>query len=69
MTRRQNEIYLFVLEFYREHGYSPTIGEICKGCYTTSYTYIRETLWRLEEMGLLKIEDGKHRAISIKEYR
>ena len=66
MTQRQQVIYNFVVAFYNENGYAPTLGEICKGCYTTSKGYIRETLWRLEKMGLIEVTDGKHRAIKIK---
>lgn len=66
MTERQQTIYNFLVSFYRENGYAPTLGEICKGCYTTSRGYIRETLWRLEKMGLIEVQDGKHRAIRIK---
>lgn len=65
MTKRQNDIYCFIVTFFQENGYAPTLDEICAGCYTTSKSYIRETLWRLEEMGLLKVTDQKHRAIKI----
>ena len=66
MTERQQTIYNFIRTFCEENGYAPTMSEICKGCYTTSRGYIRETLWRLERLGLIEIADGKHRAIKIK---
>ena len=66
MTARQKEIYQFILKFYGEKGYPPTLNEICAGCYTMARGYIRETLWKFEEWGLIKLEDGKRRAMQIK---
>lgn len=65
MTQRQNEIYSFIVNFFNENGYAPTLEEICAGCYTTSKSYIRETLWKLESMGMVQVADKKHRAIKI----
>lgn len=65
MTKRQKEIYSFILEFHEEHGYSPTLNEICKGCYTTAKPYIRETLWKLEEWGFIRWDDSRRRSIVI----
>ena len=65
MTQRQNDIYSFIVNFFNENGYAPTLEEICAGCNTTSKSYIRETLWKLEIMGLVQVTDQKHRAIKI----
>lgn len=65
MTQRQNDIYSFIVNFFNENGYAPTLEEICTGCHTNSKSYIRETLWKLESLGLLQVTDQKHRAIKI----
>lgn len=65
MTKRQKDIYSFIVNFFNEHGYAPTLDEICAGCYTSSKSYIRETLWKLESKGLVQVTDQKHRAIKI----
>ena len=65
MTERQQTIYEFILFYVEQYGYPPTITDICKGCYTTSREYIRQTLWTFERQGLIELTDGKHRAMKI----
>ena len=41
LTERQKEIYLFIVDYQREHGYSPSIRDIGKGVYLSHPAVVR----------------------------
>ena len=57
----------FVRNFLQEHGYSPTVREIAKGCGWTSTNTPAYHLRNLEADGFLKMEPGTARSIVLTE--
>ena len=53
----------YIYDYYAEHGFSPSIREICKGAHIkstgTAYDYVN----RLIEQGVFTKEEGKSRTI------
>lgn len=64
LTRREKEIYDYILSFKLVNGYAPTISEIAKNLYT-SRSFVHEVIERLEEYQLLKYHPRKPRTIVI----
>lgn len=55
-------VYNFIFEFTGEHGFSPTLREIAKGCYLGRSTVLR-CLDKLEFQGKISREPNKARSI------
>ena len=64
MVRHQTtkDVYLFLWNYYQEHGYSPTQQEIADACYLAR-TSVTRHLDKLTIWGWISREDGKARAI------
>lgn len=67
MTIREKDLLNFLQEFYNEHGYSPTIKEICFGINTKSVSHVQLMLQKLKNENYISFVDGTTRTITIKE--
>lgn len=65
ISRKQAEIYDFIVRFCKENGYPPSVREVSAAVNlkspSTSYFHMK----RLEELGYIKKTGGKTRAISL----
>lgn len=67
LTEQEYEIYLFLIKYFRENGYAPTVREIGEWIGLSSTATIKYYLDRLEKKK--KIERGSSaRAICLTEY-
>lgn len=60
-----DKVYHFIMDFIREHGYAPTVREICKGCDIRSTATPFQIMNRLAERGLINKTDNRNRAVSL----
>lgn len=64
MTKKQKQIYDFILKFIEKYGYSPTYSEIARKLKINSPSTIYEHILGLESLGFIKKEKHHHRSIS-----
>ncbi len=66
-TDKCDAVFEFIQKFITEHGYSPSVREICKACElkstATAFTYIN----KLAERGLINKTNTINRAVSLKQ--
>lgn len=65
ITRRQREVYDFLLNFVDSHGYSPSFEEICQGLGLSSLATVHKHLTNLEQKGLIKRDYNRSRSIDV----
>lgn len=67
MRRLNNDdkVFQFITDFINEHGYAPTVRDICKGCDIKSTATPYQIINRLVKRGLLKKTGNKNRAVSL----
>ena len=65
LSRRQQEIYNFILSFTNEHGYPPSVREIGAEVGLKSPSTVHFHMKGLEEAGVIVKAEGKTRAISL----
>ncbi|MBD3267519.1 transcriptional repressor LexA [bacterium] len=65
LTKRQQDILKFITQTNQEHGYPPTLREICKKFKIASTNGARYHLMRLHELGYLDVEPNKSRGMRI----
>jgi repressor LexA len=65
LTKRQQEIFDYVKQYVREHGYPPTVRDIGKAIGLTSSSTVHAHLANLEKLGLLRRDPTKPRAIEV----
>ena len=65
LTRKQKEIYEFILAFTSEHGYPPSVREIGAAVGLKSPSTVHFHMKGLEEAGGIVKAEGKTRAISL----
>ena len=65
LTRKQQQIYDFILEFTSAHGYPPSVREIGTAVGLKSPSTVHFHLKGLEEAGVIVKAEGKTRAISL----
>lgn len=65
LTRKQQEIYNFILSFTNEHGYPPSVREIGAAVGLKSPSTVHFHMKGLEEAGVIVKAEGKTRAISL----
>ena len=65
LTRKQQEIYDFILTFTNEHGYPPSVREIGAAVGLKSPSTVHFHMKGLEEAGVIVKAEGKTRAISL----
>lgn len=64
LTRREHDIYDYIVSFKTINGFAPTITEISIGLYT-SRSFVREVLYRLQDLGYIRYDDSKRRSIVV----
>ena len=65
LTRKQAEIYEFILQYSKEHGYPPSVREISAAVHLKSPSTAHFHLKKLEAEGYIQKDDGKTRAITL----
>jgi repressor LexA len=65
LTKRQKEIFDFIRKYLRKYGYPPTVREIGKALGLHSPSTVHAHLAKLEELGLLRRDPSKPRAIEV----
>lgn len=65
LTPKQAEIYEFILQYTREHGYPPSVREIGFAVNLKSPSTVHFHMKKLEAEGYILKADGKTRAISL----
>ena len=65
LTRKQKEIYEFILAFTSEHGYPPSVRAIGEAVGLKSPSTVHFHMKGLEEAGVIVKAEGKTRAISL----
>lgn len=65
MSDSQIEVYEKIVEYIKEHGYSPTIREICELTGRNSPATILYHLKNLKKLGYINYDATKSRTITI----
>ena len=65
LTRKQAEIYEFILQYSKEHGYPPSVREISAAVQLKSPSTAHFHRKKLEAEGYIQKADGKTRAITL----
>ncbi len=65
LYQRQRDLLEFIQKFIKEHGYSPTLAEICKGMGLSSPATVHEHIRTLVEKGVLRRNPNEIRGIEI----
>jgi repressor LexA len=65
LSPRQRRVLEFIRRFIGEHGYPPTIREICEACEISSTSVANYNLRRLAEAGYIRRSDRLSRAIEL----
>ncbi|MCB9451214.1 MAG: hypothetical protein H6672_07225 [Anaerolineaceae bacterium] len=63
-TELERTVLRFICDFWREHGFSPTLREISEGCFISGGNLYRH-LDKLEARGFISREPGTARSIVI----
>ncbi len=71
LTKKQEEILVYIRDCIREKGYPPAVREICNAVGLSSTSSVHSQLRNLEEKGYIKRNPTKNRSIEIidEEYR
>lgn len=65
LTKKQEETLTFIKKFMVEHGYPPSVREICKGMDLSSPATVHTHLKELEKKGVIRKESSKFRTIEL----
>ena len=65
LTAKQLEILSYLSAFQEDHGYAPSVREICEGVHLSSTSSVHGHLSKLEEKGYIKRDSSKSRSIEI----
>lgn len=65
LHRKQEEIHKFLMESTAQNGYPPSVREICTAVNLKSPSTVHSHLRKLENAGLISIDNNKTRAIKI----
>jgi repressor LexA len=65
LTKRQREIFDFISRYLAKHGYPPTVREIGKAVGLHSSSTVHAHLAKLENLGVLKRDPSKPRAMEV----
>jgi len=65
LTKKQSGCVHWLLLFHAEHGYAPTMRELCAGIGWKSTRSAKDMLEALERKGAIKRERGRARAIVV----
>ena len=64
-SNKREQILNFLTQFMNEHGYAPTVREICKAVGLQSTATVHYHLNALRDAGLIEMDEMKKRAISL----
>ena len=67
LTAREKEVYIFIVAYHESHGYSPSMRDICRGCYLASLSSASHYVQRLLEKGYINYTPRTPRSIVVKE--
>lgn len=65
LTKRQRDILGHIRRFSEEHGYPPSVREICQAVGLTSSSTVHSHLAALEKKGFIRRDPSKPRAIEV----
>ena len=65
ITNRQEQILTFIRVYHEEHGYTPTIREICSHLELSSPATVHSHLARLKQKGLITYQPYQSRTIKL----
>lgn len=65
LTKKQQEVYDYLVDYIQREGYPPSIREMCKGLGIRSTSTIHGHLAKIEAKGYIKRESTKNRAITL----
>ena len=65
LTRKQNELFRFIISYFEQHGVSPSYDEMKDALGLSSKSSIHRLLEALEERGRIRRQPGRARAIVI----
>ena len=65
ITTKQAETLTFIKKFMVEHGFPPSVREICKGMNLNSPATVHAHLKQLEKKGIIRKEASKFRTIEL----
>ena len=65
LSKRQKEIFDFIGRYLKQHGYPPTVREIGKAVGLHSSSTVHAHLSKLENLGVLKRDPSKPRAMEV----
>ncbi len=65
LTKRQNDILIFIKKYIATHGYPPTIREICDGVNLSSPATVFVHIKNLEKNGYIKSSNNKFRTLEL----
>jgi len=66
LTAREKEVLEFIVHYREEHGYSPSMREIAKGCYIGSLNGVSYFINRLVEKQAIEYVPRQARSITIR---
>lgn len=64
-SNKQQEILSFLTQFTAEHGYAPSVREICQAVGLKSTASVHYHMAELSRQGLIAQDSGKRRAVSV----
>ena len=64
-SNKREQILNFLIQFMNEHGYAPTVREICNAVGLQSTVTVHYHLNALRDAGLIEMDEMKKRAISL----
>ena len=62
---KQQELIKYIYDFTREHGYTPSVREMCDRMHFASTSTIFYYLQKCEDQGIIRRAKGKNRAIEL----
>ncbi len=65
LTKKQHEVYQFIVDYINEYGYSPSYGEIAGGIGTSSRGSVLKHVKALEEAGVIERKENINRSIRL----
>ncbi len=69
LTKRQQQIFDFILNEIHKRGYPPSVREIGKALKLSSSSTVHSHLSALQQKGLIRREPGKPRALEVFDFR
>ena len=65
LTKRQSDVLKFIKKYTAEHGYPPTIREICEGVHLSSPATVFVHIKNLEKAGYVRSSNNKFRTLEL----